>query len=515
MLPLSSRSPFAPAVVMCALLAGGLSAQTIGLDVVAGSLPGTATVDVGEGPILALGVVLVGVDPGPTPLSLLDTNDSRFLRLGPTPPEIYFANFGLDQHFVLGPFPLAANPALLDVPVFVQAASLFGPLTLVDQLSPPVAIRFGPAGAFRDRGVTTINDRSFGIVLPRADGRWMIVGGGRGALLAQVADQTTEIYDDITDTFIPGPSMTAARSLHTATLLADGRWLLAGGVNVTNDPQDLCEIYDPVADTFTAVAPMLSPRAGHTATLLGDGRVLVTGGLDAMTVTPSPAYAIFDTVSSTEIYNPTTNAWTAGPNMRTPRVGHVAILRPNGSVMLAGGISWDDFILFQLPTVRSNTDIYTPSNNSMAAGPSMATARSLIDAVPLGNDRWLLAGGISSLSLTSLGTPTAAAEIYDAAANTWTGAGSMATARGNHRGFALGGGRFLAVGGANGTILSPVPVATGEVYDVGTNTWSPGPSLTIPRAGAAAFLTRRGQVHVIGGGTTSGVIARSSEWYFF
>lgn len=499
-----------------AMLAGAALAQgDIGLDVRAGSVPGVADVDLGLGQILGYGVVLVGVDSGPTPLAVIDPTDTRSLRLGPTLPELYIGTFGLDQHMRLGPFPIAAQPSLIDAVAFVQGISLFGPISFVDQISWPMAVRFGPAGLFRDRSVVTINDRSFGIVLPRRDGRWMIVGGGRGALLAQVADRTTEIYDDMTDTFVSGPNMTVARSLHTATLLPDGRWLLVGGVNVTNDPQALCEVYDPATDAFTAVAPMLSPRAGHTATLLADGRVFVTGGLQAMTVTPTPANAIFDTTNTTEIYNPATDTWVAGPNLRTPRAGHLAMLRPDGRVLLAGGISWDDLILFQLPAVRSSTDLYNPVTNAIAAGPGMATPHSLVDPVPLGNNRWLVAGGISALTLTNLGTPTTVAEVYDAVANTWSPAGNMATARGNHRAFALGGGRFLAVGGANGTITSPTPLASGEIYDVATNAWTTGPALTIPRAGAAGFLTPRGQYHVIGGGTANGTIARSCEWYFF
>ncbi len=501
--------------IVSTLLAGSLAAQSLRLDVHAGSVPGLADVDLGPGPIVSPGIVLVGVDPGPTPLALIDPADSRFLTLGPTMPELYPGLFGFDLHFRIGPVPIAAMPSLIDAVLYVQGVSLYGQNTLVDQLSPPVAIHFGPAGQFHDRSVYAINDRSFCTVLPRPDGHWMIVGGGRGALLAQVADRTSEIYDDITDTFVPGPSMAVGRSLHTATQLPNGEWLFAGGVNSNNDPQALCEIYSPTTDSFRPVASMVSPRAAHTATLLPNGRVFVTGGLQAMTVTPSPAYAIFDTTNTTETYDPVTDTWAVGPNLRTPRVGHVAILRPDGRVMLAGGISWDDFILFKLPAVRSNTDVYTPSTNGMANGPGMATPHSLVDAVPLGNDRWLVAGGISSLSLTNLGTPTAVAEIYDAVANTWAPAGSMATARGNHRAFALGGGRFLAVGGANGTILSPVPLASGEIYNQATNTWSAGPSLTIPRAGATVFLTPQGQIHVIGGGTTNGSIARNTEWYYF
>ena len=68
--------------------------------------------------------------------------------------------------------------------------------------------------------------------------------------------------------------MIEARQYHTATLLADGRVLVAGDNSVTID----AEVYDPATDSWTATGPMIQPRQGHFATLLQDGRVLVAGG---------------------------------------------------------------------------------------------------------------------------------------------------------------------------------------------------------------------------------------------
>ena len=70
-----------------------------------------------------------------------------------------------------------------------------------------------------------------------------------------------------------------ARSSHTASLLADGRVLVAGG-NVP-EPTASAEIYDPRLDRWTVVAPMANSRVRHSATALADGRVVVAGGIDA------------------------------------------------------------------------------------------------------------------------------------------------------------------------------------------------------------------------------------------
>ena len=273
------------------------------------------------------------------------------------------------------------------------------------------------------------------------------------------------------------------------------------------------------AEGFDGVATLSgTPRTGHTATLLANGKVLVTGGIQAMPVTPTQLQPIREIVNSTELYDPATDTWTPGPNMATPRAGHSAIVRPNGTVALVGGISWDSNILLGwLPAVRRSMDLYNPTTNTMATGPQMATARSLIDAVDLGNGRYLVAGGINAISIIPFnpGNPTNAAEIYDAVANTWTSVGALATARGNHRGWPLGNGRFLLTGGASGSILSPTPLNSTEIFNAATNTFSAGPAMNFARAGAAEVMNHQGQVQVFGGGTTGGSITASTEWWYF
>lgn len=506
------------AVVLAAsTLLAPASAQALELDVVGGSLPGIWTLDTYPGLVpFELVAIVPSATSGPTPCWWFDPNDSRTLDIGLDMLSLAWPGLtDLSGHFVQS-LPIPAAPALQNQPLFFQAVTFAFNVTLLDRISNGNVVRMGNAGTFRDRAVFSQYDRAFASVLPRTDRKWLLVGGARGQLLAQQAWSTTEIYDPMTDSFTPGPALTVPRSMHSANLLPNGNWLFSGGVNATNDPQSTCEVYDPIADTFTAVASMGTPRMGHTATLLANGKVLVTGGIQAMPTTPTQLEPVHQTVNSSELYDPIANTWTPGPNLLTPRAGHMALTRPDGKVFLAGGISWDNVIIIGwLPAVRRSCDIYDPVANTIVAGPQMATARSMIDPVDLGNDRWLFAGGISALTLLNAGTPTATAEIYNAATNTWQSVGSMATARGNQKGFARAPGQFLLCGGANGTILAPNALSSTEVFSTATNTFSPGPAMNFARAGAAMFKTPQGQVQMFGGGTTGGTITNSTEWYYF
>lgn len=499
------------------VLLGAVRSQSFELDAVGGSMPGNINLSCHPASVpFELAVIWPSTQLQSTPCSLFDGLDPRSLSIGFELLGNMWAGF-MNPTMDVG-FPVPVLPSLQGQALYFQAVTfLWWQPTLFDDISNANAIWFANAGTFFDRGaVSFLYDRAFATVLPRSDHRWMLVGGGQGALLAQIARDTTEIYDPMTNSFSLGPMLTTARSMHTSTQLPNGTWLLTGGVNVQNDPQSSCEIYDPVLDTFTAVASMATPRMGHTATLLGNGKVLVTGGLAAMTVVPTQLSAVHDATNLTELYDPATNTWSAGPNLLTPRAGHFTLTRPDGKVVLGGGISWDPIpIIGWLPAVRRSCDLYDPVLNTMTAAAQMATARSLVDPVDLGSNRWLLAGGISSVTLASPGTPTAAAEIYDAVANTWTSVGSMATPRGNHKAWALGGSQFLLAGGANGTILSPVPLSSTEVFSTVTSSFTPGPAMTTARAGAAAWNTPQGQVQLFGGGTTGGLISRSTEWYYF
>ncbi|WP_437833783.1 Kelch repeat-containing protein [Sorangium sp. So ce1153] len=160
------------------------------------------------------------------------------------------------------------------------------------------------------------------------DDQVLVVGGEGKADKAPV--NTVELYDLMTDTWAPRASMATARHLHSATRLLNGKVLVAGGLTeVASSASFLysAELYDPAADTWSPAPPMNFARYGHAATLLADGKVLVAGG--------APYEAA---LGSAEIYDPALDIWTPTGSMTAKDdwfLPSMALLH-NGEVLAVG-----------------------------------------------------------------------------------------------------------------------------------------------------------------------------------
>ena len=118
--------------------------------------------------------------------------------------------------------------------------------------------------------------------------------------------------------------------------LNDGRILMTGGVDVpsllgaTNAaPISGAEVYNPASNSWQTVN-MPVARTLHTATLLGDGRVAVCGGAQGLLTAPV-------SISDVHIFNPASNSWSGAPALSGPRASHTAQLLPDGTLALFGG----------------------------------------------------------------------------------------------------------------------------------------------------------------------------------
>ena len=157
-----------------------------------------------------------------------------------------------------------------------------------------------------------------------ADGR-LLVAGGTDDRQTGIGVTTAILYDPVADRWIPAGALNVARDAHTATLLPDGRVFVTGGFRYNANYQgtqdlDSAETYDPRTNIWMIVALMSLPRARHSATLLPDGRVLIVGGYSGST--------------SSEIYDPATNRWSGRASTSGPRLGHLATLLADGRVMV-------------------------------------------------------------------------------------------------------------------------------------------------------------------------------------
>jgi hypothetical protein len=329
-----------------------------------------------------------------------------------------------------------------------------------------------------------------------ADGKVLVAGG----FLCCPTLADAELYDPTTGTWSATGSMTTARRLHTASLLADGNVLVTGGLPDIWDPakpRNSAELYDPTSGTWSATRTMIMARSNHTATVLADGRVLVAGGMAAATGGPQDRIDL----STVEIYDPAAGTWAATGSMITARDTHLAVLLADGRVLVVGGGNrttlslssaelydpstgtWSATGSTSMGSVRTATlladgrvlatggsvdqatgvsaELYDPNSGKWSATGSLTVARGGPTALRLGDGTVLVTGG------GGVGPNTlASAELYEPSTGSWTAVENMVTARSAHTAVLLADGRVLVAGGV---FLQPRRyLASAELYDPGS-----------------------------------------------
>ena len=253
---------------------------------------------------------------------------------------------------------------------------------------------------------------------------------------------SAELYDPATGTWTATGSLATARASHVATLLPNGKVLVAGGYN--GNYLASADLYDPASGSWTASGNLITARDGGTVTLLPNDKVLVTGGFGDG--------GFSDVLASAELCDAASGSWTATASLATARQVHTATLLPNGRVLVAGGFGSDN-------SSMASAELYDAASGSWTATGSLAGARGNHTATLLPNGQVLVAGGDDSSS-----DALASAELY--AGQTPTRLGNISTR------LSVGTGDNAMIGGF---IITGTQAKTVIVRGI-------GPSLPVPGA---------------------------------
>lgn len=288
-----------------------------------------------------------------------------------------------------------------------------------------------------------------------------------------------------------------ARASAHAVVLDDSSVLVVGNDNICTpggawDTSAQAELFDPKKDLWTSTGSLNAPRTDFAAVALGDGSVLVTGGLTAA----EPVEGDFGAYSSAKLYDPATGAWSATGLMSTARTEPSAALLPDGRVLVAGGA----YVDADSTRVLASAEIYDPASGEWSATGSMLTARRGAQSVALADGRVLVVGGSSiGRRLYEGYAAVASAEVFDPATGTWSPAGVLAAARQDFSLAALPDGGALVVGGVVETGGSTQATATVERFDPKTLKWPATGAMLTPASNRSVVVLGDGRVLLAGG----------------
>lgn len=328
------------------------------------------------------------------------------------------------------------------------------------------------------------------------NGKVLIAGG-----LGPQPPTSAELYDPATGAFAPAGEMVEPRFMHAAARLSDGRVLVVGGLRNGTENASSTEIYDPISNTFASGPDMLVPRFGHTAEPLPDGRILVAGGISRIPVLQ------FETLDSTEIYAFTGPLLTVvpGPVMSSRRAWHTSTLMPGGKVLIAGGAisgsTGPSTFAFNHTYLRS-ADLFDPARNSISPTiQGMLNARAYHTVTLISTGRVLISGGQNGIRTQVFADEDtlSASELYDPFEDTFLPTGSLRTPRAEHAAVALVDDSVLVSGGRDFADSRFEIRTSTELYYPLSGVYGPGPTLSARRSAHTATRLLDGRLLITGG----------------
>ena len=246
----------------------------------------------------------------------------------------------------------------------------------------------------------------------------------------------------------------------SATLVEDGRVLLAGGVRNGTHLRS-AEVWDPKLARWTATAPMIDSRSGHRAIVLGGGRVLVVGGRSFDHLGDD---RFCEAGRRAEIWDSATGVWSPTPCL--PK-GDMA-LDPAGPVRTPGG----KILVGTVGVEQTDRSALVEYDSARDTWTEVSRFPRLDDytLAPLADGRVARIGG--SRPLTA-GMPLRECAAFDPRTKRWSDLAPMLSPRRTFQAIPLADGRLMVVGGTEqtGWVLST------ELFDPVANVWTAGPPL--------------------------------------
>jgi hypothetical protein len=276
-------------------------------------------------------------------------------------------------------------------------------------------------------------------------------------------------------TWVLTGSLHTARVNHTATLLPNGKVLVAGGSSGDGSAHNRAELYDPVSKTWSVTGSMMEPRAGHFAFLLPSGSVLVVGG--------DPPSFCCTTKITAELYDPSSGTWSLTGDPGPPVAFYAATMLDSGKVLVdAGG-----------PGYVTSGWLYDPIQRTWNRTGDDPVDRQSPAATTLPGGKVLVDGGTSDADLVVVAP---GAELYDPVTGVWTVAAGPNAPRDSATHTVLADGSVLIAGGftSSGDKYSPLFhvewLRSSEVY-APDGTWRSVGDLNEVRSGHTATLLPR------------------------
>src|SRR5215831_13010009 len=375
-----------------------------------------------------------------------------------------------------------------------------------------ILMGYASLGMAQSTGIFTLTGdmnvvRSFPTATLLANGKVLIAGGAQGIRSGDFQPLTVaELYDPNTGVFALTGAMNTPLIVSSATLLDDGRVLIVGRKAGVNCSPNISELYEPVTGTFSKSGGTVTGQVGGWAILLHDGRVLVAGGAIDCNAWATP-------IANPEVYDPTTGTFSAtGPFVPTPSNYYytggpdvsAASMLPDGRVLIAGEL---------------NSELYDPATDTFRITSSMTTlcwggptpplyiyGRT---ATSLADGKVLLTGGEHE----DCGRYEKA-ELYDPLTEKFIATADMTVQRDNHSATLLPDGTVLVAGGETsgcdprgcnfGAWFAGTTTSV-ESYNPSTGAFTMVGNMTFPRSGHTATLLPNGTVLLAGGYGYAGI----------